>query len=254
VLLADTFTSYSEPDIGKATVALLERAGWQVRLEGNLCCGRAFISKGLLADAKAQLSALVSRLAPHAAAGTPIVGLEPSCLFTLRDELPSLLRGMNGVQDIAREARLADQLIGDAIEAGDLVVPEIEPHDQEILFHPHCHQKAAMATSESVRILESIPGARVSVLDAGCCGMAGSFGFEREHYDLSMTIGGQRLFPAVASSPRAILAATGVSCRQQILHGTGRTAYHPLQILQHVIEAAGTDANPRTRDRMPATR
>jgi Fe-S oxidoreductase len=84
--------------------------------------------------------------------------------------------------------------------------------------------------------------------------MAGSFGFEREHYDLSMTIGGQRLFPAVASSPRAILAATGVSCRQQILHGTGRTAYHPLQILQHVIEAAGTDANPRTRDRMQATR
>jgi len=237
VLLADSFTSYSEPHIGQAAVELLEKAGYHVRLEGNLCCGRAFISKGLLADATAHLTALAGRLAPFAAAGTPIVGLEPSCVFTLRDELPSLLRGRQGSAEIARHAQLVDQLLVGAIDDGALRVPSIEPGGQDILFHPHCHQKAALATAASVSLLERIPGARVAVLDAGCCGMAGSFGFEREHYELSMTIGGQRLFPAVRAKPDAVLAATGVSCRQQIRHGTGRTAMHPVQILHRTIMA-----------------
>lgn len=237
VLLADSFTSYSEPHIGQAAVELLERAGHHVRLEGDLCCGRAFLSKGLLADATAHLTVLAGRLAPFAAAGTPIVGLEPSCIFTLRDELPSLLRGRQGTAEIARQAQLVDQLLVDAIDDGALRVPPIEPEGQDILFHPHCHQKAALATAASVSLLERIPGARVAVLDAGCCGMAGSFGFEREHYELSMTIGSQRLFPAVRAKPDAILAATGVSCRQQIRHGTGRTAIHPVQVLHRTIMA-----------------
>jgi FAD/FMN-containing dehydrogenase/Fe-S oxidoreductase len=244
IVLADSFTSFTEPHIGQAAIELLERAGWQVRLESGVCCGRAFVSKGLLADAKAHLASLVARLAPAAASGTPIVGIEPSCIFTLKDELPSLLRSVAGVAEVSDRARLVDELLVEAIDDGSLRFTSERDSARSILFHPHCHQRASLATACSVALLERIPGAHVTVLDAGCCGMAGSFGFEREHYELSMTIGGQRLFPAIRDAPSGtIIAATGVSCRQQIEHGTGRRAVHPVQLLRQLI-----DAGPSPRD------
>jgi len=239
VFFGDSFSSFTEPEIGIASIELLERAGWRVRLVDDVCCGRSLISKGLLDEAQRRHSALLARLAPAAQAGVPIVGCEPSCVFTLKDELVSLSRGDQRAIAVARQARLVEELLADAMDDGSFAVP-VAREATPILFHGHCHQKAASALSSTVRLLEGIPGAKVSVLDAGCCGMAGSFGFEREHYDLSLQIGEMRLFPAVRSAPYALIAATGVSCRQQIAHGTGRRAEHPVTLLHRVVMSSST--------------
>ncbi|HEY8369238.1 MAG TPA: FAD-linked oxidase C-terminal domain-containing protein [Thermodesulfobacteriota bacterium] len=242
VFLADSFTSFTEPAIGRAAIELLERAGYRVRLETEVCCGRAQISKGLLGDAKASAAALAAKLGPEAARGVTIVGCEPSCLLTLREEHPALLPGNADAAAVAKRARLVEELLVEAIDEGALAVPAAngEP-PRRVLFHGHCHQKALAGTAATVALLSRIPGAEVVELDAGCCGMAGSFGFEAEHYDLSMAIGGQRLFPAVrAEGPETLVAATGVSCRQQIAHGTGRRAHHPVVLLHEAITRGGT--------------
>ncbi len=275
-VLADSFTSYTEPEIGRACIELLEMAGWTVELVGDVCCGRSLISKGMLREARARHAHLLARLGglallsdggagaegragtegragaaghmrgqePGGPSGIPITGCEPSCLLTLMDEVPALAAGSHGSADdvraaasVARRARLVDDLLADALDDGSLVIdPDADVVGRPILFHGHCHQKAASATAGSVRVLRAISGDKVAVLDAGCCGMAGSFGFEAEHYDLSMQIGRQRLFPAVERTPAdAFVAATGVSCRQQIAHGTGRTAEHPAVLLRRAV-------------------
>jgi Fe-S oxidoreductase len=237
IFLADSFTSYTEPEIGRAAIELLEMAGWEVQLAGDVCCGRALISKGLLDDARARHAKLVSALGPAAVEGTPIVGCEPSCVFTLRDELPDLARGDAAAAAVGRQARMVDDLLAQAIDDGSLTVNAgSATAERRILFHGHCHQKASNATAGSIALLERLPRTKVDVLDAGCCGMAGSFGFEREHYDLSLEIGGMRLFPAVNASPAdTIVAATGVSCRQQIAQGTSRRAVHPVMLLRESV-------------------
>ncbi len=233
VFLADSFTTFSEPAIGRACIELLERAGWQVRLEASGCCGRSSLSKGLLDEAGRMAGAMVERLAPYAQRGVPIVGCEPSCLLTLRDEFADLLPDGAGVRAVAKQSHLVADLLVEAIDAGDLVLdPASELAGRRIVFHGHCHEKAVTGTAASVALLRRIPGATVEELDAGCCGMAGSFGFEAEHYDLSMRIGALRLFPALeAQAADVIVAATGVSCRQQIEHGAGRTASHPAELV-----------------------
>ncbi len=237
VLLADSFTAYSEPAIGRAAVELLELAGWRVRLASAGCCGRSSISKGLLAQAKEMAAAMVDRLAPFAARGVPVVGIEPSCLLTLTGEYSALLPGDDRVGVVAGQARLITSVLAEAVDDGALVLGETSPvSGRRILLHGHCHEKAAVGTAGTRDLLARIPGAEVTELDAGCCGMAGSFGFESEHYDLSMKIGGLRLFPAVTASPAGtLIAATGVSCRQQIAHGAGRTAQHPVEIIRAAV-------------------
>ncbi len=237
ILLADSFTSFTEPHIGRAAVELLEAAGWRVRLTSGVCCGRSLISKGLLPEAKRRHAELLRKLAPAAGEGIPIVGCEPSCILTLKDELPQLAGDSEDARAVAKQAQLADDLLADAVEEGALALdPSSDVASRPILFHGHCHQKAWSATAGSIRLLEGIPGSRVQVLDAGCCGMAGSFGYE--HYDLSMKIGGLRLFPAVDTAPDdALVAATGVSCREQIAHGTAKTAHHPLVLLRMALQA-----------------
>jgi FAD/FMN-containing dehydrogenase/Fe-S oxidoreductase len=237
VLLADSFTTFTEPAIGRAAVELLERAGWRVRLQSAGCCGRASISKGLLGQAQRMAGAMVDRLAADAARGTPIVGVEPSCLLTLRDEYLALLPGDARAEQVAENAKLVADLFVEAIDAGDLALRADSPlSGRRIVFHGHCHEKAGVGTEASRALLERIPGAEVVELDAGCCGMAGSFGFEAEHYELSRQVGELRLFPALRAEPDAVVAATGVSCRQQIGHFAGRTARHPVEL---VAEAAG---------------
>jgi FAD/FMN-containing dehydrogenase/Fe-S oxidoreductase len=237
VLLADSFTTWTEPAVPIAAIELLELAGWRVRVERAGCCGRASISKGLLDRADELAAAMAARLAPLARRGVPIVGVEPSCLLTLRDEHVALRPGDPAVVAVARAARLIEELLVEAIEDGGLVLrPDSPVSGRRILFHGHCHQKALVGTAGTVALLRRIPGAEVAEVDAGCCGMAGSFGFEAEHYDLSMQIGGLRLFPAVAAEPAGtILAATGVSCRQQIAHGTGRAARHPVELVRAAV-------------------
>jgi FAD/FMN-containing dehydrogenase/Fe-S oxidoreductase len=234
VFLADCFTSYTEPWIGRAAIELLEAAGWEVKLAADVCCGRALISKGLLDLATLRHADLIRQLAPAAQRGIPIVGVEPSCVLTLKDELPALSPRDDGAAAIAQQTRLVDDLLVHALDDGTLEVGNTG--SQRIVFHGHCHQKAAGATAGSISLLERIANGQLVTLDAGCCGMAGSFGFEREHYDLSMQIGGLRLFPAInAETPETRVAATGTSCRQQIAHGTGRQADHPVMLLRAAL-------------------
>jgi Fe-S oxidoreductase len=234
VLLADSFTSFTEPEIGRAAVDLLERAGWDVTLAGDVCCGRALISKGLLDRAKDRQRALIERLAPFARKGIPIVGCEPSCVAALREELPALSGGVDAAA-VAARATMVDTLLLEAFDDGALV-PLQPAAPRHIVFHAHCHQKAAGLAPATAALLRRLTDTTVDVLDAGCCGMAGSFGFETEHYDLSMSIGAMRLFPAVReAAAETIIAATGVSCRQQIAQGTQRSALHPLLIVSEAV-------------------
>jgi FAD/FMN-containing dehydrogenase/Fe-S oxidoreductase len=238
VLLADSFTSFTEPGIGRAAVELLERAGYRVRVEARGCCGRPSLSKGLLDRARRQAAAMVGRLYDEAARGVPIVGLEPSCVLTLGDEHLDLLPDDQRAEAVGRQARLIDDVLLDALSDGRLSLdPSADVARRRILYHGHCHQKALVGTRAAVALLGAIPGAEVTEIDAGCCGMAGSFGFETEHYDLSLNIGGKRLFPAVRAEPDAtLIAATGVSCRQQIAHGAGRRAAHPVELIHAALQ------------------
>src|SRR4051812_5209680 len=231
VFLADSFTTFTEPAVGRAAIELLEAAGYSVRLESAGCCGRASISKGLLDQAKTMAADMSARLAPYAERGVPIVGCEPSCLLTLREEHLQLLPDDPRTRAVAGQARLVEELLLEAADDGSL---RLRPAGGRILFHGHCHQKALTGTRATVQLLSHVGD--VVELDAGCCGMAGSFGFEAEHYDLSMQIGEQRLFPAVRAEDGATrVAATGVSCRQQIAHGAGREARHPVQIVRDAL-------------------
>ncbi|HEX9031822.1 MAG TPA: FAD-linked oxidase C-terminal domain-containing protein [Streptosporangiaceae bacterium] len=238
--LADSFTSYTEPGVARAVIELLELAGWRVRLTDAGCCGRAGISKGLLDRARGQASRVTAALAGPVSAGQPVTGAEPSCLLTLQDEYLAMLPDDDRAAALAAATVLPEELLLAAVADGRLVIPADNPlAGKRIVVHGHCHQKAITGMSATVGLLRAIPGAEVIELDAGCCGMAGSFGFESEHYDLSMRIGELRLFPAIrAEPPDTVIAATGVSCRQQIRHGTGRVAWHPAQVITQA--AVGT--------------
>jgi FAD/FMN-containing dehydrogenase/Fe-S oxidoreductase len=245
--LADSFTSFTEPHIGRAAIELLELAGWDVDLVSSGCCGRSALSKGLVDDAKASAGALVATLAAGDPDQGPVVGCEPSCLFTLRDETLSMLPGDEDAVSVAGRVRQVEELLGQAVDDGSLVLaPDSWLAGRRILYHGHCHQKAEVGTAATVGLLRRIPGVEVVEVDAGCCGMAGSFGYEVEHYDLSMQVGEDRLFPAVrAETAETVICATGTSCREQIFHGTERSAWHPVELLREALVAGG----PRSADR-----
>ncbi len=228
VLFHDTFVNYNAPAIGRAAVALLERAGYRVLLADRKCCGRPMISKGLLTQAREHAEWNVARLAPYARRGITIVGLEPSCLLTLRDEYVDLLR-TDDARLVAAHSLLLEQFLLQERERG--LELSFAAHGRKALLHGHCHQKAIVGTAPTVKVL-AWAGYTVSEVDSGCCGMAGSFGFEREHYDVSVALGNRRLAPAVkAVSADTEVVAPGVSCRQQIEHLAGRPARHPAEVL-----------------------
>jgi FAD/FMN-containing dehydrogenase/Fe-S oxidoreductase len=226
MLLDDCFTTFHEPHVGRAAVELLERCGYTVELAG-VCCGRAMISKGYLADARDLARRGIARLAAAAADGVPVLGLEPSCVLTLADEWPELVPGPAAAR-VAAAAHLADAWLADRAAAGECELSP--PAAGPVLFHGHCHQKALVGVGGSAAALRRA-AADVTVLDAGCCGMAGAFGYEREHYDVSVAVANLALLPALAAAPAATVAATGTSCRHQIRDLTGRRAYHPIELL-----------------------
>ena len=228
VLFHDTFVTYNAPQIGKAAVQFLERAGYAVRLVDKKCCGRPLISKGMLAEAKAHAAWNVERLLPYAERGVAIVGLEPSCLLTLRDEYVDLLRS-DAARQVAKQSLLLEEFLDRERRKG-LSLP-FGADGRKALLHGHCHQKALVGTGPTVAALRWA-GFDVQEMDSGCCGMAGSFGFETEHYDLSVALGNRRLAPAVkAAGPDVEVVAPGISCRQQIEHLAGRRAKHPAEVL-----------------------
>jgi Fe-S oxidoreductase len=230
VLFNDCFMTYNYPQIGRAAIEVLEHAGCEVLIVNKVCCGRPMISKGLVEEARRCAAQNVRILNEYAVQGVPIVGCEPSCLLTLRDEYPDLLPG-EPVRVVAKQSLMLEEFLTSPHQRGQwrLKPPRA---GKQILLHGHCHQKAHIGTGPLVRCLKELGGFDVTEVDSGCCGMAGSFGFEAEHYELSLQIGQRRLFPAViAASQETEIIAAGVSCRQQIEHGTGRTARHPVEVL-----------------------
>ncbi len=232
VLFHDTFVTYNQPSIGRAAVELLEAAGYRVVLADKKCCGRPLISKGMLAEARDHAAWNVSRLAPYAERGVAIVGLEPSCLLTLRDESVDLLR-TDAARLVARQSLLLEEFLQRERRRG--LELAFTARGRKALLHGHCHQKALVGTAPTVAAL-AWAGFEVTEIDSGCCGMAGSFGFEREHYDISVSLGNRRLAPAVRAAPvDTVVVAPGVSCRQQIDHLTGRRALHPAEALRDAL-------------------
>ncbi len=234
VLFNDTFMNYNYPQVGRAAVELLEAAGFQVELANGGCCGRPMISQGRLDEAVAQAWHNVDLLHAYADQGIAIVGCEPSCVLTFRDEYPELLRDEKS-RKVAEHIYLMEEFLMMLHDKGELEL-SFRDAPKKVLFHGHCHQKALAGTTSSLAALRLPPGYQVEQVNAGCCGMAGAFGFQREHYDVSMTIGGQALFPAVnAKGADWEVAVTGVSCRQQIEHGTNRNARHLVEILRDAL-------------------
>jgi FAD/FMN-containing dehydrogenase/Fe-S oxidoreductase len=235
LLLADCFTTWNEPSVGRAAVRVLERAGYAVELANLFCCGRMLISKGFLTRARAWVRSQVGSLARRVADGTPILGLEPSCLLALVDEWPELAPGADS-QRVAAAVQLADDWLAKQVSAGNCEL-SLLPRQGKCVLHGHCHQKALLGVAASAPALRLVPGLDVQVLDAGCCGMAGSFGFEKEHFDLSARIAGLALLPALRDVPEATVAAPGTSCRHQIHDLAGRKALHPLEVLAEQLPA-----------------
>ena len=240
VLFNDTFTNYYDPEIGLAAAGVLEAAGLTVGLGPRVCCGRPLISQGLLDAARARAERAVRRLHPLAAAGVPIVLLEPSCLSALADDAPALLRGeeQRRAKEVAAACLLFEDYLNRRLDDGGASLP-LRPGPDEVLLHGHCHQKSLGLVAPARSLLERIPGARVTDLDAGCCGMAGSFGYAREHFEISQRIGERRLLPAArALRPGNVLAAAGTSCRHQVHDFTGVHAQHPAVLLQSLLVRA----------------
>lgn len=234
MLLDDCFNTYNEPEVGQAAVTVLERAGYAVELADLACCGRPMISKGFLKDSRDLIRRQAPKLARRLAGGSPLLGLEPSCLLTLTDEWPELLPGQD-TKRIAAAAHLADTWIARQVQSGQCELP-LKPRAEPCVLHGHCHQKALCGTGGSAAALRLIPSLDVKVLDTGCCGMAGSFGFETEHYDISVKVAELSLLPALSASPEALVAAPGTSCRHQIKDLAKRQARHPLEILAEQVD------------------
>ncbi len=278
MLLADTYTNYYEPEVGQAAVRVLEAFGYRVEVPALRCCGRPMISKGMLAQARENAVHNVATLADAARRGIPLVGLEPSCLVTYRDEYREFRLGASA-DDVAANAWMLEDFLferhGRGLGAGAVgqksegetqkaegsgqkaegesgagertagrkgVSEEGWPfrvQDRRVLYHGHCHQKAVLGTQRSLEALRMVPGYTVTPIASSCCGMAGSFGYEKEHYELSLQIGEMSLFPAVRETgEETLLVAPGTSCRHQILDATGRKAVHPVVALEMALREA----------------
>ena len=236
VLFADTFNRWFEPENVRAALRVLEAAGCSVHtarpLAGGrpLCCGRTFLTAGMVDEARAEARRTLEALRPYLERGTPVIGLEPSCLFSFRDEYPVLLKGVEGGA-LAQNSYLLEEYL--AREPGKLRLKEMKA---DVLLHGHCHQKAFDAMPAVEKVLRMVPGLEVSTVQTSCCGMAGSFGYEAEHYGVSMKMAEMQLLPTIRKANAAMVVADGTSCRHQIADGTGREALHVARVLDSALE------------------
>jgi len=239
VLFVDCFSRYFEPENARAARAVLDAGGYTVIEDASrrpLCCGRTFLSAGLVEPAREELSRLVAALAPHAEKGAPIVGIEPSCILTLRDELGAVVKG-DAAAAVGRQGALLEEFLLAESRRGSLKLPFRQDGSKQAFLHGHCHQKALGAMPDVAAALQLVPGMSVSVIESSCCGMAGSFGYEAEHYDVSMRMAERSLLPAVRAAPGdALIVADGTSCRHQIHDGAGRDALHVARVLESALE------------------
>ena len=231
VLFTDTFTEFNQPQVGEAVWQILEQAGFEVLLPPYVCCGRPLFSKGLLDEAQAKAQVFVDAYRPYIEQSIPLVGIEPGCLYTIADEFKDILSSAE-----------ADKLANLVYKWEDLLVDKLNDDELKELFskssekvevHTHCHQKSLGSSEATMKLLSLVNGSdSAHEIDSGCCGMAGSFGYEKEHYDFSMAVGESRLFPAIRQLDDSTqIIADGMSCRCQIEHGTKRKALHLAEYL-----------------------
>ena len=235
VLYLDTWAHHHYPHIAEAAFNALNAAGFEVIVPDYVCCGRTFISKGLLNDARDSADAVVTALGAYAEQGIPVVGLEPSCILSFRDEYPALSTHEQRFV-LAQRSFTFEEFVANHAERFKVVLPQ-DNVAQPVLLHGHCHQKAQVGTKPAHEALQ-LAGCVVNEVDSGCCGMAGSFGYEAEHYEVSTAMGERVLMPAVrAAGDDTLVVAAGVSCRQQIKDLTGREALHPAEVLWQRMQA-----------------
>lgn len=238
-LFADEFTNYMDVEVGISFIRLMRGLGYEVVIPEHTDSARVDISKGLLRKARKEAERNVALLSDIISEEVPLVGLEPSCILTFRDEYPDLvsheLKGK--AEALSKNTLLYDEFIVREFHRGNIRREDFSTAPGLIRLHGHCHQKALVTILPSKEMLSIPEGIRVEVIPSGCCGMAGAFGYDKDNYELSMAIGEQVLFPAVRETPKGVfIAAPGTSCRQQILDGTGRRALHPVQILHEFMK------------------
>jgi Fe-S oxidoreductase len=229
VLWPDTFNNYFFTHTAKAAVEVLESAGYRVEVpQQMLCCGRPLYDYGFLDQAKKNLEAILDALRPQITAGVPVVVLEPSCLSVFRDEMTNILSR----NEDAQRLRTQSKSLGEFLTGIQYRPPNLK---RKALVHGHCHQKAMWGMSAEQKLLSTM-GVEANLLDSGCCGLAGSFGYEEGHYDISMKIGERMLFPSLRqAAPDTLILSDGFSCREQIMHGTRRHGMHIAEVIQMAL-------------------
>ncbi|MHC4697270.1 MAG: FAD-binding and (Fe-S)-binding domain-containing protein [Planctomycetota bacterium] len=236
IYFLDCWTNHFVPQVGIAAVTLLERAGFDVHCPQTVCCGRPFISKGILAEARQLAESNVNKLVRHARVGTPIVSTEPSCILTFVDEYPQLVR-TKAARRVAEYAMTIESFLCRLLDDDPTAITFASP-ERPLLYHAHCHQKAIVGSEDAVALLEHVWGPSASLINSGCCGMAGSFGHEKDHYEVARAVGEERLFPAVRNRSDAAIAVSGFSCRQQIAHHAGVEPKHVVEHLADLLKQA----------------
>ena len=235
-LYLDEFSNYNETHIGKAALGLLEGLGYQVKILVPTDSGRTYISKGFLKQAKLCADQNVALYADLISENIPLLGIEPSAIYTFKDEYPKLSSHAEKAKKLAANCMLVETFIAQEIERGNIQSSQFHSEKKEIKIHSHCYQKALGKPFHTFQMLNLPKNYNVSLLNTGCCGMAGSFGYGKEHYEVSMKVGEERLFPAVRSAAvETVIAANGTSCRHQIYDGTGRSSHHPITILHEAL-------------------
>jgi Fe-S oxidoreductase len=231
----DTWVTYNHPEIGKAAVKLLESAGFEVILiENRVCCGRPMLSKGMIEPARERALKNVSLLAPYVREGIAVVGTEPSCILTFRDEYLDLLPNNEDARFLSKNSYVIDEFLLKLHKSGELKINW--KHDgPDVFYHGHCHQRSLIGNESALKLL-SLSGCKVTESGAGCCGMAGSFGYESEHYNVSRTIAEDRLLSAIRkTSTDTVITVSGVSCRHQIEDFSDRETKHIAEALAEQI-------------------
>jgi len=233
-LFNDEFTNYNESDIGIKAILLLTKLGYEVKIPFHKESGRTFLSKGFVRVSKKIATQNINLLKDIISAKTPLVGIEPSAILAFRDEYPDLVNNnlQKAAKELGKNSLLFEEFIAAEIGKGNITAEQFTSDEKQILLHGHCQQKA-VASTEPSKIMLSLPkNYSVKEIPSGCCGMAGSFGYEKEHYDLSMKIGEMVLFPAVREAEeKIVISAPGTSCRHHIKDGTGKRALHPVEVL-----------------------
>jgi Fe-S oxidoreductase len=237
-LFCDEFTNYNDTEIGIKSILLLEQLGYQVVIPQHTDSGRAQLSKGLLRAARELAWKNIDYLSPLVSADTPLIGIEPSAILCFRDEYVDLADDARwgNAKTLAKNTFLIDEFLASEIEQGRIDRSLFTDEKREVILHGHCQQKALSSAAHSATVVSFPANYSVQTLATGCCGMAGSFGYEKEHYDLSMQIGELVLFPSVRKQEKSvIISAPGTSCRHQIKDGTARKALHPVEVLYEAL-------------------